>query len=64
MERTNKIVGRRDTPGSAKNTGNALLLNFGLKITRRKGEKGPKFPVKKTGKPRKTAHPEKPRNMY
>ena len=63
MERTNKIVGGRDIPGSSKDIENALLLNFGFKSTGRRGKKRSQFSVKKAGRPYKTVHPERPRNM-
>ena len=56
MERTNKIVGGRDIPGSSKDIENALLLNFGFKSTGRRGKKRSQFSVKKAGRPYKIVH--------
>ena len=63
MVRMNKIVDGKDTPGSAKDAGNALLSHFGFKSTGRKGKKGPKFPVKKAGRTCKAVSTGQPRNM-
>ena len=40
----------QDTPGSAKDSGNALPSRFRFESTGREGKKGPKFPAKKAGK--------------
>ena len=59
----NKIVDVWDTPGSAKDAENALLSHFGFNSTGRKGNKGPKFPLKNSGRPCKKNHPGRSRNM-
>ena len=63
MGRTDYFFDERDTPGSEKDTGNTLLLNFGFKSTGRKGKKGGGVLVKKVGKPCKTVYPVRPQKM-
>ena len=57
MGRMNKVIGVRDTPGSAEDAVNTLLFHFGFKSTGKKGRKGPEFPLKKSGRTCKAVHP-------
>ena len=50
MGRTNKISDGWDNPGSEKYAVNALLSHLGFNSTGIKGEKGPNFPVNKSGR--------------
>ena len=47
---TDKVIDRRDTPGSENDTGTAPPSYFGFNSTGKKGNKGAKFPAKKAGK--------------
>ena len=43
MGRENNIVERQESPGSAKETGNTLLLHFGFNVTGGRGRRVQSF---------------------